>query len=259
MSRKSALLCVALAGTLAGCDRPPEGAMPTSGHDVATATNTATAAPHTAKRATWPPLEEGSATASALPTINYYLVLDASGSMLSHKCGGGTSKIDAALAAVKHFIAAVPADTNVGLAAFDRRAISERVPLGVGNRDSLYAALKNIVAGSDTPLRSSIKIGYDKLTAQARTQLGYGEYHLVVVTDGNPDPPNEDPTTTVNEILAKSPVVLHTIGFCIDSNHVLNQPNRTYYASATNPEELQAGLQAVMAEAPTFDAAQFSK
>ena len=256
MSRKFTLLLIAATVAIQGCERP---AQPTaSGVDAETQTDYDSPQVRKSQRATWPPLDEGGAPASALATTNYYIVVDGSGSMLSHKCGGGTSKIDAALEAVKHFIAEVPADTNVGLAAFDRRAISERVALGIGNREALYTALKDIRAGSDTPLRSSIKIGYDKLTAQARTQLGYGEYHLVVVTDGNPDPQSEDPTPVVNAILAQSPVVLHTIGFCIDSDHVLNQPNRTYYASATNPEELQAGLQAVLAEAATFDAATFS-
>jgi hypothetical protein len=211
------------------------------------------------RRATWPPLDEGAApTPSAVLTaVNYYVVLDGSGSMLSKRCGGGTTKIAAAVDAVKHFFSTVPADANVGLAAFDRRAVSERVPLGVGNRDALFDALERIHAGSDTPLLSSMKIGYAKLTAQARAQLGYGEYHLVVVTDGEPDPEKEDPTPIVREILSQSPVVLHTIGFCIDSNHVLNQPNRTFYASATNPEELANSLRAVLAEAPAFDATKF--
>jgi Mg-chelatase subunit ChlD len=220
------------------------------------------------QRVNWPPLEDGAAVganavgASAvapdtLNTVNYYVILDGSGSMLNKRCGGGSTKIEAAVTAVKHFFSIVPADANVGLAAFDRKEIAERVPLGVGNRDALNAALANIRAGSDTPLRSSMKIGYEKLTAQARAQLGYGEYHLVVVTDGEPDPDSEDPTPIVREILAQSPVVLHTIGFCIDSDHVLNQPNKTFYASATDPDELQKSLQAVLAESPSFDAAKF--
>jgi hypothetical protein len=61
----------------------------------------------------------------------------------------------------------------------------------------------------------------------------------------------------VKEILAQSPVVLHTIGFCIDSDHVLNQPDKTFYASATDPEQLESSLKAVLAEAPVFDATKF--
>jgi Ca-activated chloride channel homolog len=214
------------------------------------------------QRMNWPPLsddnQDGTIKPDALNISNYYVVLDGSGSMLSKRCGGGSTKIEAAVTAVKHFFEAVPADANIGLAAFDRRTISERVPLGVGNRDALREALDKVSAGSDTPLRSSMKIGYEKLTAQARAQLGYGEYHLVVVTDGQPDPDSEDPKPIVKEILEQSPVVLHTIGFCIDSDHVLNQPKKTFYASATDPTELKESLQAVLAEAPVFDATQFN-
>jgi Mg-chelatase subunit ChlD len=205
---------------------------------------------------TWPPLRDG-VVSSPSSDINYYIVFDGSGSMTSSECGNGMSKRDAAVQAVRVFIESAPATANIGLAAFDNSGISERVPLGVGNRDALTDALQRIRAGAGTPLNSGIRIGYGKLTEQARAQLGYGEYHLVVVTDGKPAPSSEDPTPVVREILHDSPVVLHTIGFCIDANHVLNQQGRTYYASATNPEELQASLQAVLAEAPTFDVARF--
>jgi Ca-activated chloride channel family protein len=53
-------------------------------------------------------------------------------------------------------------------------------------------------------------------------------------------------------------VVVHTVGFCIDEDHVLNQPGRTYYTAASNPDELRQGLQAVLAEAPNFDATKFN-
>jgi Ca-activated chloride channel homolog len=206
---------------------------------------------------TWPPLGGAAVSASPSSDINYYIVVDGSGSMKSHECGDGVSKMEAAVQAVGSFIETAPATANIGLAAFDRRAISERVALGVGNRESLVEALQHIQAGSGTPLNSGIRIGYNRLTDQARKQLGYGEYHLIVVTDGRPEPSSEDPTPVVREILRNSPVVVHTIGFCIDSNHVLNQQGRTYYASATSPQELQSSLQAVLAEAPTFDVARF--
>ena len=50
--------------------------------------------------------------------------------------------------------------------------------------------------------------------AQRIAQLGYGEYHLVVVTDG--EATGEDPTRRRRtDPDRESPVVLHTIGFCI--------------------------------------------
>jgi Ca-activated chloride channel homolog len=205
---------------------------------------------------TWPPLRND-VPGSPSGDINYYIVFDGSGSMEGLECGDGVSKVEAAVRAVQGFIESAPATANIGLAAFDKRRASERVALGIGNRDALTDALRRIRTGGGTPLNSGIRIGYNKLTDQARTQLGYGEYHLVVVTDGRPEPSSEDPTPVVREILQDSPVVLHTIGFCIDASHVLNQQGRTYYASATNPQELQSSLQAVLAEAPTFDVAQF--
>lgn len=208
----------------------------------------------------WPPLDESSAaTASDLSASNYYIVLDGSGSMERSKCSAGSTKIAAALSALSHFVGTVPAAANLGFTAFDDNDISERVALATNNREAFAAALRKVKAGGGTPLRSSIELGYQKLTAQAQRQLGYGEYHLVVVTDGNPDPSSEDPTDIVEQILVESPVVLHTIGFCIGTDHVLNQPGRTFYMAADNPAQLDQGLASVLAEAPSFDPASFGE
>jgi len=51
--------------------------------------------------------------------------------------------------------------------------------------------------------------------------------------------------------------VLHTIGFCIDSKHTLNQAGRTIYTAANNPEALRQGLSNVLAEAPQFSVTKF--
>jgi len=218
--------------------------------------NPPAAAPMQLPSAAWPPVTDGG---SAVNAANYYVVLDGSGSMARRECAGQSSrKVDVALDAVKAFVKEIPGDANVGLAVFDSRDLSERVAIGADNREAISQALGRVRVGEGTPLRSAIHLAYDRLTKQASKQLGYGEYHLVVVTDGQPDPRSEDPTDEVNEILAQSPVILHTVGFCIGSDHVLNQPGRAYYVAATNPEELQSGLKSVLAEAPTFDAATFA-
>lgn len=54
-------------------------------------------------------------------------------------------------------------------------------------------------------------------------------------------------------------MVLHTIGFCIGEKHSLNQPGRTLYRAADNPEQLRAGLADVLAEAPSFADQKFGK
>jgi Ca-activated chloride channel family protein len=210
---------------------------------------------------TWPPLEEAAAPvagAARLDAVNYYLVLDGSGSMLDRKCSGGLRKIEAAVVALQRFIDSVPADANIGLAVFDGSGLSARVALGADNRDRLRNALSSVRASGGTPLRSAIDLGYTQLLEQGQRQFGYGEYHLVVVTDGQPDPRSENPERVVARILAETPVVLHTVGFCIGTDHVLNQPGRSYYVAADTPDELTRGLDAVLAEAPQFDVARFT-
>ena len=107
-----------------------------------------------------------------------------------------------------------------------------------------------------TPLKTAIAQGYGALEEQAQRQLGYGEYHLVIVTDGAANR-GEEPDEVVEQILADSPVVIHTIGFCIGPDHVLNQEGRTIYRAASSTEELRQGLGEVVAEAPRFDVTEF--
>lgn len=189
---------------------------------------------------------------------NYYIVLDGSGSMADRECSGGSNKMEAAKQALAEFAKSVPASAQLGLTAFDGRGTSERVPLGRGNRDRFLEAVRAVSANGGTPLRSSIQLGIEKLEEAARRQLGYGEYNLVIVTDGAASP-GEDPGQVVADVLARSPVTIHTIGFCIGENHTLNQPGRTLYKAADNPAQLRAGLGEVLAEASSFqDAAGFS-
>lgn len=196
--------------------------------------------------------------ASDLTQRNYYVILDGSGSMSDRGCSGSANKISAAKTALAEFAKAVPSGAKLGLLVFDALGTSERVPLGVGNRDRFREVVQSVNASGGTPLRSAIALGLDKLEEQARRQLGYGEYNLVVVTDGEASG-TEDPRAVVKDILARSPVTIHTIGFCIGENHSLNQPGRTLYKAAQNPEQLRAGLEDVLAESASFDASAFQE
>ncbi len=205
----------------------------------------------------WPALpkseagEERGGMAEDLLAANYYVVVDGSGSMRSTDCSDGRPKMEAAVEALIDFAARLPANANLGMLAFDHHGVAERLPLGSGNREAFNQAVQEIVANRGTPLRSSMEHAYTQLEGQARRQLGYGEYHLVVVTDGIASS-GEDPTGIVGQILSESPVLVHTIGFCIGTRHSLNQPGRTLYWAAENPEELAYGLRQVLAEAPAF-------
>jgi len=187
---------------------------------------------------------------------NYYVVLDASGSMNDEGCSGSQRKIVAAKAALASFAASLPAQANLGLQVFDARGVNERLPLGTGNRQEFTRLVSEVRANAGTPLRDAVSQAYGKLVDQGAKQLGYGEYHLVIVTDGAADA-GQDPTPVVNQLLAESPVVVQTIGFCIGPDHSLNQAGRTIYRAADNAAELRQGLADVLAEAPQFAVTQF--
>lgn len=211
-----------------------------------------------ARRALWPPVDPDAPLELAADPLaqNYYVILDGSGSMGSYDCADGQRRIEAAKGALEQFARSVPESANLGLLAFDALGVQERVSLGPRNREAFIRAARKIGADQGTPLESAIRLGYGALTRQARSQRGYGSYNLVVVTDGEASD-GEDPSDIVAEILDESPVVIHTIGFCIGSDHSLNQQGRTLYRSATDPEELRAGLGEVLAEAPSFDVTNF--
>lgn len=206
----------------------------------------------------WPALNNENALVSDnwLAT-NYLLIFDGSGSMDNTNCGNGQKKIVAAKQAIQTFINDIPNSANVGLYVFDNKDASLRVPLGNNNRATLKQAIYDVTAGGATPLKSSLDSSYAALERQASKQLGYGEYNVVIVTDGDASQ-GENPQSAINRIYRDSPVTIHTIGFCIGEQHALNAQGITYYQSANNPEKLLAGLKNVLAESAEFDAASFN-
>ena len=179
---------------------------------------------------------------------NYYLILDGSGSMSG-------SKMDEAKAALTNFIGMVPEGANLALMVFDAAGLSERAALG-SPRDLIRERISGVTAEGWTPLKSALEQAYQKISFQGTRQLGYGEYNIVVVTDGEASG-GEEPDRIVNRILKESPVVIHTIGFQIGTSHSLNQPGRILYKPADNYEELKEGLEEVLAEMEDFSVTDF--
>jgi len=199
----------------------------------------------------WPENHEENTLNKNLLAANYYIILDASGSMDGNQCAEGTTKMAIAKTAITQFAEQIPVDANLALYSFDEKGSRERISLATENRDPFFKQIKTIKPGGGTPLATAISYGYQQLTKQAAKQLGYGEYHLVVVTDGIASN-GEEPNQILNTVLQQSPVVIHSIGFCLDESHSLNQPGLTTYTAASNADELQRGLQAVLAESTDF-------
>ncbi|NRA64155.1 MAG: VWA domain-containing protein [Pseudobacteriovorax sp.] len=189
---------------------------------------------------------------------NYYIILDGSGSMKEGECAEGRSKYDVAVNALQTFAKSVPEDDNLGMLVFDSTGIKEVVPLGINNRDLFYGALAEVKVGGGTPLGSAISQGKAKLEGQARSQLGYGEFNLIIVTDGEADR-NDSPNKAVQYLINNTPIIVQTIGFCIDDNHALNKPNKTVYKSANNPSELVSSLESILAESEVFTDTDFGE
>jgi Ca-activated chloride channel family protein len=195
--------------------------------------------------------------AENLTARNFLLIFDGSGSMRESECAGGSRKIDVAKRAVTAWSKSVPAEANLGLYAFHNQGILT-LPLASGNRDTFMQTVNRIEAGGSTPLAEALQYAYRTFTEQGRRQLGYGEYTIVVVTDGIANSINLL-HSAVDMILSRTPINIYSIGFCIGERHSLNQPGRTLYKSAGNPEQLQEGLREVLAESESFDEREFSK
>lgn len=208
----------------------------------------------------WPFPDEGADgnLAANMLAKNYVLVYDGSGSMSDVRCSDHKAKIVVAREAVAAWVKTVPAEANLGLVAFHNSEWTIR-PIEHGRRDNFIQAVLSIDNGGNTPLGEALGKAYAMITEQGKKQLGYGEYTIVTITDGeaNDSEPVYDLKTVVNKILKTSPITIWSIGFCIEGSHSLNQPGRTLYKAANNPQELSQGLREVIAESEIFDISSF--
>jgi hypothetical protein len=188
---------------------------------------------------------------------NFYFIFDGSGSMrdpLSSDCGGDQNfsrKLDGAKWAVAEFLKKVPEDVNLGLYVFDEnhRSRSERevVPLGINNMAAFLQAINAIEAGGGTPLAEAIRFGAEVLARQREKQLGYGEFRIIVVTDGL-----ADDIPTAAEFATENAIPIYAIGLCIKEDHPLRQYAVSYRA-ADNFRDLAEALETTIAETEHYD------
>lgn len=203
------------------------------------------------------PLDEGSLDGEVQLTRNILFIFDGSGSMSERpgrRCRGDRSfetKIDGARWAVARFLDKVPEDINIGLFVFDDRGVELRLPLDRENRRGFLAEVDEIIAGGGTPLAESIRFATDRLIDQYKEQLGYGEYRIVVVTDGL-----ADGIPHAARYAASYGIPIYAIGLCVEDDHPLRRYAVSYRA-ADSFEDLEAGLEETLAELPSFDPVTF--
>jgi len=188
-------------------------------------------------------------------TRNFYFIFDGSGSMsesLNKQCKGDRrfgSRLEGAKWAVEQFLPLVPRDVNLGLWIFDASGNSERVVLSPDNREKFLTEVQKTKAGGNTPLTESIEQGVSRLVQQRDKQLGYGEFRLIVVTDGQA---TGRPLPQAVAYARERHIPIYTIGLCIGENHELRKYSVSYRA-ADSIQALKHGLEETLAETNVFD------
>ncbi|MCP4659541.1 MAG: VWA domain-containing protein [bacterium] len=204
------------------------------------------------------PLDDAHAGSEASLARNFYFIFDGSGSMRGEPqspCREDQrfrSKLEGAQWAVLEFLTKIPEDVAIGLYLFDQRGKREVVPLGTDNRREFLLEIESIKAGRGTPLADAIAFGTDRLVKQYKQQLGYGEFRLVVVTDGRA---NKIPEAA--RLATRYGMPIYAIGLCIEEDHPLRQ-HAVSYRAADSFDDLARGLEETLAELPAFDVTEFT-
>ncbi len=158
---------------------------------------------------------------------------------------------DAKIAGLQ-FVNNVPPDVAIGLYAFDRGGTTQRVALGLNNRADIISAINRLDAGGSTPLGEACVKGAEVLAAKRAMQLGYGEFRLIVLTDGESSDSLTPFTRKMQELLDKGESIpLYTIGFQLDGDHALRKWS-VFYQNAQDLQELKKALADATAELDSF-------
>jgi uncharacterized protein with von Willebrand factor type A (vWA) domain len=185
---------------------------------------------------------------------NFYFVFDGSGSMQRWPKGkreDGTRsgrKIEGAKWAVREFLKKVPKNVNLGLYVFDSNGQKEVIPLSPNNRSQFLQAIDAVDAGGGTPLGDAITKGSRALSEQYKKQLGYGEYRLIVITDGEA---TDNLVAGVRQA-KRHKIPIYTIGFDMDQDHELRK-HSVSYRSAESAKQVEQALEEAAAELDVFD------
>ena len=179
---------------------------------------------------------------------NIVVILDASGSMQDKFSGDRTkSKMEAAKAALQEVLANIPDGTQIGLLVFSGANIQNEwvYPLGPKDTEKLIAAIQLPRPSGDTPLGRYIRIGANRLLEQRTRQYNYGNYRLLVVTDGEASDADKVKHYTP-EILNRQ-IRIDVIGVDMKTDHMLANVVDSY-RKADNPGELVAAVSQILAE-----------
>ena len=174
--------------------------------------------------------------------LKVVVILDNSGSMQNNMPGGG-NRINAAKQALLTVLNQTPADAEVGVLLLNgRRGQDWLIPLGPVDKASIQSAVGGIRASGGTPLGASMKVAADALL-EAREKNRYGDYKLLVVSDGEANDPGLV-EMYLPQILSRG-LLVDVIGVDMAAQHSLATRSNTY-RNAADPRSLEQAISAVV-------------
>ncbi len=188
------------------------------------------------------------------------LVLDASGSM-NAKLPDGTTRIDAAKAAVADLVGKLGGDTRLALRVYGHQSQTSAkncrdtallVPFGrvADNKSAVVAAARGVRAQGYTPITHSLKLAAEDLAKEETASRV-----VVLVSDGR-ETCAADPCATAKALAdADAKLVVHTVGLGVDAAarfqlQCIANVARGIYVSADTSAELAAALGKTAEAAP---------
>lgn len=183
-----------------------------------------------------------------LHTENIIVILDASGSMKDNFRADQTkSKMDAAKEALREVLAQVPKNTHIGLLVFSGSNVLKDwvYPLGPKDTERLMDAINLPQPAGGTPLGKYMRIGANRLLEQREKQYNYGNYRLLIVTDGEAQ--DEDKVAQYTPEILDRQIRVDVIGVDMQTDHLLANDVDSY-RRADNPGELVAAVSQILAE-----------
>jgi uncharacterized protein YegL len=118
------------------------------------------------------------------------------------------------------------------------------IPLEPLNKADAIQKINTVRASGDTKLGRAMKNGTDALL-EARQKERYGNYRLVIVTDGEASDP-KSVNQFINDIITRG-ITVDVIGVSMSQTHTLANKAHSY-RSADDPDSLTKALSEVLAE-----------
>ncbi|WP_299737202.1 VWA domain-containing protein [uncultured Roseobacter sp.] len=195
--------------------------------------------------AVWPAVaEEVEVIAQPDPNVTVaVLVLDDSGSM--------EEEISQAKAALVEAVGFLSETDQVAVIGLNGGVILPTTPVDEA-RLALQNALRPVVARGGTPLTEAIASARTILENSAAARRSFGNYRIIVTTDGRADDALALRQTVVKTV-TETPIQISTIATKSLPDHALNAAGFTSFTTISGVDGLADALRSAVAEGTTFD------